>query len=133
MIQKTYEMAVKFKASPVRSRLREEGKVFYIARACERETIDFRGLARLISERSTASRADVALVLTALGDLIPELLTNNYSIHLKPLGVFSLSLKSRLEEKPEEVDRFSVTGAAIQFRPDKEMKEIVREISLQKT
>lgn len=125
-------MPVKYKASSVKSKLKDEGKTYYIARCCERNLIDFRGLAELISMRTSASKADVALVLTALGDLIPELLSNNYNLHLKPLGVFSLSLKSRIEEKPEDVDRFSVKAVGIHFRPDNEMKQQLKNVTLQK-
>ncbi|MBM3435058.1 MAG: hypothetical protein FJY07_02445 [Bacteroidetes bacterium] len=55
-------------------------------------------------------------------DLIPELLMNNGIVHLKPLGVFSLSFKCKPEDSPDKITYRSVTDIRIQFRPDPELK-----------
>ena len=114
-------MAIKFKATPVKSHLDQSGGTKYIARPVKRVKADFNLISEMISDRSTLSSPDIIAVLYAFAEIVPELLLDNYSVHLPPLGIFSLSLKSKVQNTPEEVKAGSVSEIRMQFRPDKEI------------
>lgn len=114
-------MAIKFKATPVKSHLDQSGGTKYIARTVKRAKADFRLISDMISERSTLSSPDIIAVLYAFAEVVPELLLDNYSVHLPPLGIFSISLKSAVHENAADVRAASVREIRLQFRPDKEI------------
>jgi predicted histone-like DNA-binding protein len=115
-------MPVYYQISPVKSHFDPEGKVRYIARPCKRNKIPVKEVCELIAMRSSGTEADVMHSLYSVMDLIPELLMNNGIVHLKPLGVFSLSFKCKPEDSPEKIKNTSVTDFRMQFRPDPELK-----------
>jgi predicted histone-like DNA-binding protein len=115
-------MTVYYKISPVKSHLEPDGKVRYIARPCKRQKINIDQIGEIISTRSSYSKPDVIGMLHMFAELVPELLKDNYSVHLKPLGVYSLSFKSKSVENPEDISFRSVTELRMQFRPDPEVK-----------
>lgn len=115
-------MPVYYQISPVKSHFDPEGKVRYIARPCKRDKIMMEKICQIIDQRTTFSPGDIMGVLHSFFDLIPELLMNNGIVHLKPLGVFSLSFKCKAEESPEDITYRSVSDFRIQFRPDPELK-----------
>ena len=102
------------------------GKQTYALRAWKRQKVDFKELCDKIAERSTLSRADTVAAVTALADLVPELLLNGKSVQVGDLGIFSLSLKSKKETEYKNVTARSVIGAQINFRPSKELKQKVK-------
>jgi predicted histone-like DNA-binding protein len=110
-----------YKVSPVKSHLNQGGEVKFIARPDKRQKADFRKISDIISDRSTLSSVDIIAVLEAFASLVPELLMDNYSVHLPPLGIFSLSFKSECHDTPEDVNFTSVKEVKMQFRPDKEI------------
>ena len=125
-------MTVYYKISPVKSHFDPEGKVRYIARPCKRRKINIDEISEIISTRSSFSKPDVMGVLYSFVDLIPELLMDNYTVHLKPLGVFSLSYKSKSGENPEDISLRSVTEVRMQFRPDPEVKRMLMKTEVRK-
>ena len=110
-----------YKVSPVKSHLNQGGEVKFIARPDKRQKADFRKISDIISDRSTLSSVDIIAVLEAFASLVPELLMDNYSVHLPPLGIFSLSFKSECHDNPEDVNYTSIKQVKMQFRPDKEI------------
>jgi predicted histone-like DNA-binding protein len=125
-------MTVYYKISPVKSHFDPEGKVRYIARPCKRRKINIDEISEIISTRSSFSKPDVMGVLYSFVDLIPELLMENCMVHLKPLGVFSLSYKSKSVENPEDISLRSVTEVRMQFRPDPEVKRMLMKTEVRK-
>lgn len=125
-------MTVYYKVSPVKSHFDPEGKVRYIARPCKRNKIDINQISQIISERSTFSKPDVMGVLYSFVDLIPELLMNNYTVHLEPLGVYSLSFKCKPAEQPDDISYRSVTEVRMQFRPSTELKQRLNHAEVRK-
>lgn len=115
-------MTVYYKVSPVKSHFEPEGKVRYIARPSKRKKITIDQVSKMISERSSLSKPDVMGVLYSFAELVPELIKDNYIVQLKPLGVYSLSFKSKSVENPEDISFRSVTEVRMQFRPDPEVK-----------
>ena len=115
-------MTVYYKVSPVKSHFEPEVKVRYIARPSKRKKITIDQVSKMISERSSLSKPDVMGVLYSFAELVPELIKDNYIVQLKPLGVYSLSFKSKSVENPEDISFRSVTEVRMQFRPDPEVK-----------
>ncbi len=125
-------MSINYQISPVKSHFDPEDKVRYIARPTKRTIIGMKKISQMINQRTTASPADIMLVLYSFIDLIPELLMDNYIVHLKPFGIFSLSFKCKPEENPEDVSYNSISELRIQFRPDPEIKLQLREAKIRK-
>lgn len=125
-------MTVYYKVSSVKSHFDPEGKVRYIARPSKRRKINIEEIGEIISTRSSFSKPDVIGILYSFADLIPELLMDNNSVHMKPLGVFSLSYKSKSVENPEDITFRSVTEVRMQFRPDPEVKRMLMNTEVRK-
>jgi predicted histone-like DNA-binding protein len=125
-------MTVSYKISPVKSHFEPEGKVRYIARPSKRRKITIDQISEIISTRSSFSKPDVMSVLYSFVDLIPELLMDNYTVHLKPLGVYSLSFKSKSVENPQDISFRSVTKVRMQFGPDPEVKRMLMNTEVRK-
>lgn len=104
----------------------------YYARATKREMAGFRDISRIISDRCTASAADVMLVLTALSDLIPELIADGRSVKLDGIGIFSSSFKAQEKDKPEEVTAKTIEQVRLKFLPDKEIKQQLKHCEFEK-
>ena len=76
-----------------------------------------------IQRRTTASRADVQLVLTALLDLMPELLLSGHTLHLDRFGTFRLHAKVETESAPNAVTSKNIKALRLSFLPDKALKQ----------
>lgn len=126
-------MAVRYRITPVKDNLSQEKSTRYIARSSARMTADLNMVSRKIAGSCTASPADVSLVLIAFTDVLTDLLCDNFNVHVPPLGVFSLSLKSESHETPEEVNHSSVKKLQLQFRPSKEIINRLKVAKLEKT
>jgi predicted histone-like DNA-binding protein len=125
-------MTVLYQVSPVKSHLNEDGQTKYLARATKRKKADLTMISRMMSKRSTLNAADITAVLVSLAEIVPELLLDNYTVHLPPLGIFSLSIKSEVLNTPEEVNRSSIKEAKIQFLPDKAIVNELKGVELEK-
>ena len=104
----------------------------YYAIASQRELARFRELARRIEQRSSASSADVMLILYNLADLIPALIKEGKSIKLDGVGIISGTLVSEGKETPEEVNSRSIKGIKLHFLPDVEMKKGLKDCEFEK-
>lgn len=125
-------MAVVYKATSVKNNLAGQGSTRFIARPAGRKTADLNRVCKIISANSTLSPTDVYAVLRAFADLVPDLLLENYNVHLPPLGIFSLTFKSESYETLEEVTHNSVKKVQMQFRPDKEIIQRLKGVTVRK-
>lgn len=126
-------MAILYKPSAINSHFDPNGKKRYIARPCKSNKVNTKDLSRIISDRSTISNADVIGVLYALEELIPELLLDNKSVHLKPLGVFSVSFKSDVEDEESLISQKSIKDVKLQFRADPYLKSKLKSAKFKKS
>lgn len=101
----------------------EEVQYQYYPRICKRQKIGLRELAEQISRESSASEADVRLILWAFISNIPELLLQNNSIDLEDFGIFSLHAKAEGSPTEKEVRASKIKDLKIAFRPHKVLKE----------
>lgn len=126
-------MAILYKPSVIKSHFDPSAKKRYIARPCKRSNINTYDLSRVISERTTLNRADIIGVLYALEEVIPELILDNKSVHLKPLGIFSVSFKSDVEDEESGITQNSIKDVKLQFRPDSYMKSKLKNATFKKS
>ena len=97
----------------------------YYATAIRKDVSDIDQLCKLISANSTMSRSDVYGVVIELLEKINYELSEGRTVKLDKLGHFSLSLKSDGVEAPADVSSRLSKGAKINFRPDKEVRDML--------
>jgi predicted histone-like DNA-binding protein len=93
---------------------------------------DIDGLAKIIADNSTASRADVYLVIIGLVDAISRELEDGRKVHLGKLGSFSLSISSDGADTASEVTAFSIKKARLIFRPGPEIRNLLKKLKFKK-
>lgn len=125
-------MPVFYKAAAIKSHFDPENKVRFHARPANTKKVDTDYLCKYISMRCTASQADIRLVVAALRDAIPELLLDNHTVHLENFGIFSLSLKSKVEDTPDQITYRSVEKVNLNFRPTVAMKKQLQSATIRK-
>ena len=117
-------MAIKYKVIQQEMTIKSGEQVpRYYARACDRSRMDLEAISKIISQRSSLSPGDIQHVLTALTELVPELLVNNQTVHLGDLGTISLHLRSRGEDSPKAVTSRSITDVRAAFRAGRKLKK----------
>lgn len=110
----------------------EETQYQYYPRICKRKKINLHQLSKLIAQQSTASEADVNLILWAFINNISSLLLDNYSVDLNNFGIFSLHAKVKGSPTEKEVKAKNITGLKIAFRPSKVLKDELRSAQYKK-
>lgn len=68
--------------------------------------------------------------MKGLVDLIPELLTDGYTVKLDELGTFRLHAKVSTSETPDSVSVKNIKNLRLSFRPDKYIKDELRGITI---
>ncbi|GET29217.1 HU family DNA-binding protein [Prolixibacter sp. SD074] len=88
--------------------------------------INLRQVAEILTQRSTASEADVHLVLMGLVDLLPELLLDGNTVKIDEFGSFRLHAKVTTEGTPDKVTSRNIRDLRISFLPDKRIKTALK-------
>ena len=93
---------------------------FYPIAVTEGKPVETRELARLVSERCTATKADVYAVLLSVSEAVGECLKSGRSVHLEGLGSLMLKLCSKAVDSPEafKFER-DVTAVRVQLLPER--------------
>lgn len=99
-----------------------EGDTLYYPKLTGSSLMDLRDVSKILSRRTTASEADIRLVVTGLMDLIPELLLEGKTVKLDQFGSFRLHAKVEASASAEAVKAAHIKGLRISFLPDKRMK-----------
>jgi len=110
----------------------EQKQQKYYPRICNRQKINLREIAGLISEQCSFSTPDVIGVLESLINNIPDLLMQNYSVELEHFGIFSLHAKAEASETEKEANAKKIKELKIAFRPHIDMKRKLAKASFQK-
>lgn len=98
--------------------------VHYYPAVVHTGTVTRNQLCKLISEKTTVTRADVLCAIVALEEYIAEKLANSGRVKLGDLGTFSTTI--RATEGVEEKDKVSanhIRTVRVRFRPSAEMKQ----------
>jgi predicted histone-like DNA-binding protein len=101
----------------------KEGKQLWFPKLTGSSKISQKEIARIMEKRSSASLADVSMVMSGFLDLLPELLLDGNTVHLDHLGTFRLHAKVTPESSPEKVTANNIKELRISFIPGKDIKE----------
>ena len=94
--------------------------------------INLRQVAEILKQRSTASEADIYLVLIGLVDLLPELLLDGNTVKIDEFGSFRLHAKVSTENSPDKVTSRNINDLRISFLPDKRIKQALKRADFKK-
>ena len=108
----------------------KEGKQLWFPKLTGSSQINLREIAKILHQRSTASEADVYLIVKGLVDLIPELLADGYTVKLDELGTFRLHAKVRTSGSPQTVSVRNINKLRLSFRPDNIIKDSFQGIKI---
>lgn len=122
-------MSVQFKMIPKQNNLVSPPEINYYPCAVSRGEVQLDDLARIISGRSTISRADCYGVIMALSDVIGETLSNGNIVKIDSLGTFQLILQGTAADNETVLGKTNIKGAKISYRPSKELKSILKKIT----
>ena len=86
------------------------------------QSVNLRFLTDRISGNSSLSRGDVLSVIQNFVEELKEQLLEGKSVNVAGLGVFKLSLRSKGEDKAEEVKAKSVRSVRICFQASKDLR-----------
>lgn len=124
-------MGFKYRVKTKKSSL--SGKDFkYYAVPVRSGMVDIVKLAKLLSQRSTLSQADVRATIIGLVELIEEYLQQGYSVQLDDLGIFTVSASSDGFDNAEDCTPSRVHAKKICFRADKNLKKNLKFIRFEK-
>ncbi|HSO85935.1 MAG TPA: HU family DNA-binding protein [Draconibacterium sp.] len=83
---------------------------------------NMRYIAKQIASRSSLNEMDVMSVIEGFLQIIPETLTDGYSVDLGDFGIMSLTAKSNAAETEEDFNVSYMEGVKVNFRPGKIFK-----------
>lgn len=107
-------------------------KKFYASNVSSGE-MTLEHLTKRIEKISTVSGADIRGVLYAMVDVMKEALEDGQIVRLGELGSLRVSIASKGEATPEEVNSYSVKSAKALFTPGKMLKESLTNLKFVKT
>ena len=122
-------MSVQFKMIPKQNNLVSPPEVKYYPCAVSKGEMQLDDLAKIISGRSSMSKADCYGVIMALSDVIGEALSNGNIVKIDSLGTFQLILQGTAAETEEALGKSNIKGAKISYKPSKELKTKVKRIT----
>ncbi|MBP3254592.1 MAG: HU family DNA-binding protein [Bacteroidales bacterium] len=105
-------------------KINDNGKVVekYMAKLHLESPVDLNEIAKRIEIQTTASEADVHLVLLALEKNIKLLLAEGHSVKLGHLGSFYPTLNARTVDSPEDITPQTIYRISCNFKPCKELR-----------
>ncbi|MBC7439725.1 MAG: HU family DNA-binding protein [Flavobacterium sp.] len=122
-------MSVRFKMIPTQNNLVSPPEVKYYPCAVSKGEMQLDDLAKIISERSSMSKADCYGVIMALSDVIGQVLSNGNIVKINSLGTFQLVLQGTAAETEDALGKSNVKGAKISYKSSKELKSKIKEIT----
>jgi len=104
----------------------------FYARAQASGQMSFKKLCTKISDRCTATKADVMAALEGCIYVMKEALEDGKIVRLGDFGSFQLSLSSEGTLIEKDFVSSNITGAKILFRPGEDLKELFNALEYQK-
>ena len=90
----------------------------YYAHTVKRGVVSMEDIEKMIEENCTAKASDVRLVLRELYDTVKFFMQMGYTVDLRELGKFSISVKSTCVDNPKEFRRDQhITGFKCNYTP----------------
>ena len=125
-------MAVKFKVVERGNPLKPANPKKHYATAVAAGETSLKQISKRISSMSTVNSGDVLAVLDLLVQVMNEELGNGNIVRLGDFGSFQISISANGQDSADKVTANSVTGAKINFRPGKELKNMLTIASFEK-
>lgn len=95
-------------------------------------TVDIDRLSVLVGDGSTVRQNDIYAVIIGLVNVIQGELSQGRSVNLGKLGTFSIGISSDPSDTAEEVTASNIKGAKVNYRPGKELKNMLKTLSYTK-
>ncbi|WP_420572969.1 HU family DNA-binding protein [Kordia sp.] len=95
-------------------------------------TVDIDRLSVLVGDGSTVRQNDIYAVIIGLVNVIQGELSEGRSVNLGKLGTFSIGISSNPSDTPEEVGASNIKSAKVNYRPGKELKNMLKVLSYTK-
>lgn len=114
---------------PKQNNLVSPPEVKYYPCAVSKGEMQLDDLAKIISGRSSMSRADCYGVIMALSDVIGEALSNGNIVKIDSLGTFQLVLQGVAAETEQALGKSNIKGAKISYKPSRELKSKIKRIT----
>jgi predicted histone-like DNA-binding protein len=122
-------MALKYKViSTYKPGEGKQGEQIWFPKLTGSSQVTLADMAQILAERSTASEADVYLIMVGMMGLIPELLGEGKTIKIENFGTFRLHAKVKTESSPEKITVRNIKELRLSFRPDKEIKRAISKL-----
>ncbi|MCR9155217.1 MAG: DNA-binding protein [Bacteroidetes bacterium] len=125
-------MSVEFKVIQRSNPQDQSAAPLYYAMAVRGNAVDIDTLSELISDGSTVRQNDVYAVLVGMVNVILRELKEGRVIRLGKLGTFAVSVSSSGHPTDEEVNANSITKARILYRPEKELRNMLKLLQFKK-
>ena len=120
-------MALQYKIiSTIKRGQAEDNERIWFPKLTGSRKVELQQVAQILEKRSTASEADIQVVLTGLANLIPELLLNGNTVKIDNFGSFRLHAKVTTEDSPDKVTALNINDLRISFLPDKRIKTALK-------
>ena len=104
-------------------------KETYLAKVSYNTYVTENILAEEISKMSTASVADVKLVLAALEDRISFHIAGGDVVKLQTLGAFYPTIRAQAVDNPDMVNHHTIKAKGVRFEPSAAFRERIKMIS----
>ena len=121
-------MAIEFKMVPKQNNIASPPHTKYYPCAVSKGEVNLEYLAEIIASRSTVTVADCYGVLIGMSEVIGEELAQGKIIKIDRLGTFALTLKGVGTDTPEKLNKNTVLGAKILFKPARNFKKLLQNL-----
>jgi len=121
-------MSVQFKMIPKQNNLVVPPEVKYYPCAVNTGTLHLNDLAKIISDRSSMTKADCYGVIVALSDVIGEALSDGKIVKIDTIGTFQIYLRGTASETEDALGKINITQAKVSYKPSQELKKRLKQI-----
>lgn len=125
-------MAVQFKMVPKKNMQVSPPETKYYPCAVSQGKVDLDILSNIVASQSTMSRADCYGVIVGLTQAIAMELAKGNIVEIDHLGSLKLALKGTAADTEEELGKKTITKVNVVYKPSKELKEKLNEITFKR-
>ncbi|MFY8096489.1 MAG: HU family DNA-binding protein [Flavobacterium sp.] len=118
-------MAIEFKMVPKQNNIVSPPQTKYYPCAVSKGEVDLEYIAEVISSRSTVTVGDCYAVLLGMSQVIGEELSKGNIVKVDRLGTFAITLKGQGTAEPELLNKSSILGAKMLFKPARNFKKVL--------
>lgn len=111
---------------------KKEAPKKYYAQAKSSGEVSLREVCTIISDRSTASKGDVTLILDGFVHTLLTELAKGKIVRLGEFGSFQVAITGKGADKPDKFTSSMIEKATITFRPGSDLKDMLNTLSFEK-